>query len=237
VSTKIDDPAPALPAADLRGVPASPRARLIEKAIYAGMALTVVGTLVLLGLNATHRLRARSAGAGATAGAAELARYGEVPDFELLERSGGRFGSRELRGSLYVADFIFTSCSAQCVGLSDRMAKLQAELPQRPDVKLVSFTIDPKVDTPERLREYAERFHAQVGRWFFLTGDEAVIRKLSIEGFKLGVTAGASEAATDIDHTPRLVLVDQAGAIRGWYDANDAQALAALARDVHALLR
>jgi protein SCO1/2 len=106
-------------------------------------------------------------------------------DTTLVDQEGRevRFYSDLVHGKIVVMDFIYTRCVGPCPILSSTFAKLQARLGDRlgKDVFLLSFSVDPGYDTPERLKEYADRFRARPG-WSFLTGSranvEAVLRKL-----------------------------------------------------------
>ncbi|HEY2614678.1 MAG TPA: SCO family protein, partial [Chthoniobacterales bacterium] len=99
----------------------------------------------------------------------ELGSYGVVPNFELVNQAGQPYGSAQLAGKIWIADFIFTTCPGPCPIISTRMSELQKPL-QKTDVRLVSFTVDPETDTPEVLSSYAEKLHAESARWNFLTG-------------------------------------------------------------------
>jgi protein SCO1 len=143
-----------------------------------------------------------------------------LPDFRLVSQEGKPFGSAELRGRVWVGNFIFTTCRSICPGLTKAMHTLQqrfkdANLP----VQLVSFSVDPQDDTPAVLKTYAQRNGADLARWTFLGGAEADVRKVIVEGFKthLGRKEINSENLVDIAHAPYFVLVDGAGGIRGYY--------------------
>ncbi|MEP7015752.1 MAG: SCO family protein [Verrucomicrobiota bacterium] len=164
-----------------------------------------------------------------------VASYGAVPSFQLTNQSGQPFGSAQLAGKIWIADFIFTSCPGPCPMISTRMSELQKPLAAT-DVNLVSFTVDPEKDTPEVLRDYAERSHADPNRWNFLTGSKSAIYQLSHDGFKLAVSDGRDEAGVPV-HSTRMVLVDRHGQIRGYYEATDADAVTKLLADANHLLR
>jgi protein SCO1 len=164
-----------------------------------------------------------------------IADYGAVPEFELTNQDGRAFGSAQLRGKIWIADFIFTSCPGPCPMISSRMSELQRPL-ENSDVHLVSFSVDPKTDTPEVLRGYSERLHARAGRWDFLTGPEATLYLLIQKGFKLGVSDGADEKGTPV-HSTRAALVDRHGTIRGYYDMTAADSVTKLLADTSHLLR
>jgi protein SCO1 len=157
----------------------------------------------------------------------ELPKDSVVPSFQLIDQNGESFGSQQLLGKIWIADFVYSTCSGPCPMISSRMGELQKPL-RDTDVKLVSFSVDPRHDTPAVLREYAAKLNAQPGRWYFLTGDKDTIYRLSRDGFKLAATEG--EAAEPI-HSTRMVLVDRRGSIRGYYNATDADAVTRLLAD------
>lgn len=169
---------------------------------------------------------------------AHLARHalpndGVVPPFALVDQNGKPFGSEQLLGNIWIADFIYTTCPGPCPMISSRMSETQKPL-EDTNVKLVSFTVDPEHDTPVVLRDYAQRLNAKPGRWEFLTGDKAAIARLSRDGFKLAI--GEDEKSAPI-HSTRIILVDRHGVIRGYYDATEADAVTRLLADVAHLRR
>jgi protein SCO1/2 len=158
--------------------------------------------------------------------------YGSVPEFQLTNQDGNNFGSADLRGKIWIADFIYSTCPGPCPMISSRMSELQKPL-ERTDVHLVSFTVDPAKDTPEVLRTYSERLQAEPGRWDFLTGAQSTIYNLSRNGFKLAVS---EEKGVPI-HSTRMILVDRSGVIRGYYDAAEPDAVTKVVADTTHLLR
>ena len=164
-----------------------------------------------------------------------LESYGTVPAFQLTNQNGDSFGSAQLAGKIWIADFIYTSCPGPCPMISSRMSELQKPL-EKSDVHLVSVSVDPEKDTPAVLRDYAERLHAQPGRWDFLTGPKSAIYDLSRNGFKLGIADGSTENGEPV-HSTRMILVDRHGTIRGYYDALAADAVTKILADASHLLR
>jgi protein SCO1/2 len=161
--------------------------------------------------------------------------YGTVPAFQLVNQSGQPFGSAQLAGKIWIADFIYTTCPGPCPMISSRMSELQKPL-EKSDVHLVSFSVDPEKDTPQVLRGYAEKLQADPGRWDFLAGPKSAIYKLSHDGFKLAVSDGMDEQGIPV-HSTRMVLVDRHGEIRGYYDATEPDAVTKLLADTNHLLR
>jgi protein SCO1 len=145
-----------------------------------------------------------------------------APEFALTERSGTTVTRDDLKGKVWVASFVFTRCPGPCPQVSATMARLQKELDLKnaPDLRLVTFTVDPERDTPNELKGYANRYQADPEKWLFLTGpSEAELHKLLVDGFK--VTAQRSKSAKpgdEFDHSSRLAVVDKAGIIRGYFD-------------------
>jgi protein SCO1/2 len=161
--------------------------------------------------------------------------YGTVPAFELANQNGQPFGSAQLAGKIWIADFIYTTCPGPCPMISSRMSELQKPL-EKSDVHLVSFSVDPEKDTPQVLRGYAEKLQADPARWDFLTGPKSAIYKLSHDGFKLAVSDRGDEQGIPV-HSTRMVLVDRHGQIRGYYDATEPDAVTKLLADTNHLLR
>ncbi len=121
-----------------------------------------------------------------------LGNFGTVPDFALIERSERRVTRTSLAGLVWVTSFFYTNCPDICPLQSARMARLQRDFADQRDVRLVSISVDPEHDTPEVLRDYAQRFGADPERWLFLTGDKAAIHRLAQDGFHLSVANPAA---------------------------------------------
>jgi protein SCO1/2 len=164
-----------------------------------------------------------------------LPSYGTVPKFELVNQDAQPFGSEQLSGKIWIADFIFTTCPGPCPIISTRMSELQRPL-GKSDVHLISVSVDPEKDTPEVLRAYAGKLRMQPLRWDFLTGPRTAIYSLSKDGFKLGISDGSEEEGVPV-HSTRFVLVDRRGTIRGYYDALAPDAVTKLLADTNHLLR
>ncbi len=157
--------------------------------------------------------------------------YWQIPPFHLTAQSGQPFDSKSLAGSVWVADFIYTTCPGPCPRMSSQMRGVQTAVQSTPGVKLVSFTVDPKEDTPAVLAAYATRYHAEPGRWYFLTGAQADLQTLCRDGFKLGNVDGT------LQHSTRFVLVDRHGRVRGFYNpSEDDAAMPKLLHDIRTLV-
>jgi protein SCO1/2 len=157
----------------------------------------------------------------------ELRKIKELPAFQLTERTGDAFGLDQLKGHVWVANFFYTTCPGPCAALSARMGDVQKAVADFADVRLVSISSDPEKDTPEVLRGYAQTFQAGP-RWFFLTGKKETIYELANKGFLLSLTEDPTNPTEPITHATRLVLIDRAGTIRGYYDGTTSEGIARL---------
>ncbi len=155
-------------------------------------------------------------GAGACRPVPAADDLGPVADFSLTESGGRTVSLADLKGKVWVASFQFTRCTAGCPEVSQTMQRLQRELAGRSDVRLVTFTVDPKHDNLEKLRAYAVSYKADPERWLFLTGPEKEIDALMTKGFRLSAPQRKGETA--IDHEFRLVLVGADGHVLGYFD-------------------
>lgn len=170
----------------------------------------------------------------------ELADLGSVGSFSLTDERGQPFSEAALHGHVTLVSFLFTRCDTICPVTTLKMQRLQDKtFDAQALIKLASFSVDPAYDTPERLTEYAQRYHADPARWRFVTGPVEAVRKL-VEGPFMnsmsndGVTPSG---APDISHNGYFMLVDRGGHIRGVYDSNDINRLDELIRDARFLAR
>lgn len=160
-----------------------------------------------------------------------LPSYGVVPDFSLTDQSSRPFDSKKvLEGKVWVANFIFTTCMGPCPRMTTQFRKLRDEVQDHPDLRMVSFTIDPVRDTPEALSTYGRNFGANPNKWYFLTGEQKNLHHLSRNVFMLGDIDGS------LEHSSRFVLIDRHSRIRGFYDSSDTEAMQKLLIDLRDLL-
>jgi len=157
--------------------------------------------------------------------------FGVVPQFTLTAQDGQPFSSRALEGKIWVADFIYTTCPGPCPRMTSQMREVQDAVVKIPDVKLVSFTVDPARDTPQVLAEYAKVHGASGERWYFLTGSQPTLQMLDRDAFKLGNVDGT------LEHSTRFALVDAQSRIRGYYDSSEPDVIPRLISGIHELLR
>ena len=112
----------------------------------------------------------------------------EIEEFSFVDQEEKSFSKEDLRGKVWVADFIFTSCDDVCLPMTFNMSKLQKMLKDEgiQDVELVSFSVDPEVDQPDVLKTFGDRFDADYTNWHFLTGyKQKEIEQFARENFKI----------------------------------------------------
>lgn len=150
---------------------------------------------------------------------------GRLPRFALTDQEGRRFGSEQLRGKVYVANFFFTSCRSICPRLTRAMRSLHDRFARNEvPVHLVSFSVDPATDTPQRLRGYARENGADSTRWTFLTGPLEQVRAVVVDGFDTHLGRRRVDRTTsmvDISHAGVFAIVDGNGGIRGFYSPDE----------------
>ena len=210
-----------------------------SKARFLLLGVSVLSLGIILGTFFWLKLAPRPGLTGWDAKPLEgLSRYGTVPEFSLVERSGKVATLADLRGSIWIADFIYTTCQDTCPMQTAEMAQLQEQWKDRVGLKLVSFSVDPEKDTTAVLSRYADRYKADAQRWLFLTGAKEEISRLVQEGFRLSAVAlpGDGNVGSVIMHSPRFVLIDKHAQIRGYYDSRDPQAMQRLKNDVATLI-
>jgi len=167
---------------------------------------------------------------------ARLDKYAQVPAFTFTAQDGKKVSNEDLKGKIWVANFIFTRCKGPCPVMTSRMAELNQALSGRAGqgVELVSFTVDPEYDTPEVLKEYSGKVGADPAKWKFLTGPKAQVEQTVMQGF-LQALARDQEGAPI--HSTRFVLVDRDGWMRGFQDGNDPEVVQKLLMDIGDLMR
>ncbi len=159
-----------------------------------------------------------------------------VGEFVLVDQEGRSVSRDDLTGKVWIADFIFTNCAGPCPAMSRAMQDLRRDLADLPDLRFVSFSVDPERDTPEVLESYARSYGGPDPRWILLTGNRPVMARLATKSFlaPAGDRAVASEPDS-IMHKTWFFLVDREGAITAHYEHADAAAMERLRADVRAL--
>ena len=160
----------------------------------------------------------------------QLPKLGSIPSFEFTDSDGNLISKKELTGKVWVADFIFTTCTMACPVMTGNMNLIHKAFKNNDKVRIVSISVYPEYDTPEILKEYASRYNANTNRWHFLTGPEENVKLVIKNGFKMG------DYEDIIFHSEKFALVDQNGNIRGYYNGMNTDDIKTLKKDIRVLL-
>ncbi|MBX3184337.1 MAG: SCO family protein [Polyangiaceae bacterium] len=219
------------PRAEVRRAEA-PRAGLLTASLLSS-ALLLSSAVALTACDNTPKAAAKDL--RVDAGAEQLPELGDIGQFELTSHAGAKVTRQTLEGKVWVANFFFTRCPVVCPRLIRKAREVQVQGKQRGlSFQLVSFSVDPDNDTPAELTAYAKKHEADLSSWTFLTGDYEVVKRTSVEGFKLALE-GSADASADhfgILHGSHLVLVDTRGKIRGFYRPEEERSMEQLLTDI-----
>ncbi len=151
---------------------------------------------------------------------------GEVASFGLTNSEGEKVSLEDLRGRVWVANFMFTTCSGICPMMTRNMGMIYKDFQNDDVLRFVSISVNPENDSPEVLKRYAEKNEADPEKWIFLTGSREDIQKLAAGSFKLG------DIKEPVFHSSYFSLVDRKGRIRGYYDGTEEKAVQKLILDI-----
>lgn len=160
----------------------------------------------------------------------DLKVYKSVPEFSGLNFDGSPITGEVMKGKVWVAYFFFTSCSGPCPKMSSVASVLNDEYRSNPDFRIVSFTVDPRHDTPAVLQKYAVRYGATAAKWPFVRMSADSVSNLAVRGFM----QSASPEDPSL-HGTKFMLVDRQGNIRGFFNYEE-QGVNALRSAIDALL-
>ena len=157
--------------------------------------------------------------------------YGRIENFQLMDTDNQTFGLKNLEGKIWLADFVFTTCSGPCPILSANMRGLHQSFSADKRVAFVTISVNPEYDSSQILSAYAQRFSADTTQWHFLTGKREDIQHLAVDSFKVG------SVDQPIFHSSYFILVDAKGYIRGYYEGTDAESIKKIQGDLQVLIK
>lgn len=154
-----------------------------------------------------------------------------APDFSAMDLKGKTFGLADLKGKVWLADFVLIRCSGQCPMVTKAMTGFQKKWKAK-GLRMVSFTLDSE-GYPKELKQYAKSAEDDPACWTFLTGKGKDMSDLCQKGFRL---PDAVEAGSAFIHSSQIALVDREGRIRGYYDGMKPEEMKALDEAIAGLL-
>ena len=163
--------------------------------------------------------------------------YHQIPDWSFENQNSQIISSEQLDNKIKLVDFFFTSCPTIGPQMTLNMHKIQSILKKNclTDIELLSFTVDPIKDTSEKLLEYANSYNVDSTNWNMLTGDQATIYDLGVNGFLVPNQEDAL-APGGFLHSEKLILLDQFNRIRGYYDGTDSLNIPIIVQHIQSLL-
>lgn len=163
-----------------------------------------------------------------------ISRDHRIGDFELINQNGDSISGQDFKDKIYIADFFFTRCQTICPIMAVNMSELQEYYKDDKDLKFLSHSVTPIIDSVSVLRAYADKNGAIDGKWEITTGDKRHIYQLARKSY-FAVLDEGDGGAQDFIHTEQFVLIDKNKQIRGFYDGTDASEIDRIIKDVEIL--
>lgn len=158
-----------------------------------------------------------------------------IQDFSFVNQDGNTVTEKDFNGSVYVTDFFFTTCHTICPIMSTQMERIAEKFKGNMEVKFISHTVDPEIDTVAQLKRYAIKHNADTRQWMFVTGDKKELYEIARKSYLLNAEQGDG-GPDDFIHTQNFALIDKDKHIRGYYDGIDTTEMNQLMKDIDLLL-
>lgn len=161
-----------------------------------------------------------------------IAREHKIADFSFVNQNGKIITQKDYEGKIYVADFFFTTCGSICPIMTTNMVDVQNAFLNNPDVKILSYTVTPEIDSVPVLKKYALKKGVIDSKWNLVTGDKKDIYTMARKSY-LAVKLGKPSELYDMVHTENFVLVDAEKRVRGFYDGTKKEEVKRLIDDIN----
>lgn len=162
--------------------------------------------------------------------------YYTTPEFNLTNQLSKKVSSKEFEGKIQIVDFFFTSCPTICPKMTNHLKSVEEAFLKEDKVEIISFSIDPENDTPERLLEYSKLHDIKAEKWTLLTGCKDIIFELA-KDYKVRAFDDSNERELNLIHDGTFVLVDGRQRIRGYYNGLEGEDTERLINDIKILLK
>lgn len=161
--------------------------------------------------------------------------YFSIPPFEVTNQDGETVTNESLKGNIYVSEFFFTSCPTICPIMTGQLMRVHEKFKNEERLKIVSFTLDPDYDTPEKLKDHAKRLGINTNQWWFLNDKKSETYELAQKGYFVTALEDSAEPG-GIVHSGKVSLIDGDGHIRAYYDGTVEADVNVLINDIATLL-
>jgi protein SCO1 len=161
-------------------------------------------------------------------------KYHKIADFSLINQNGETITQDDYKDKIYVADFFFTTCQTICPVMTKNMHEVQKAFIADNEVKMLSHTVTPEIDTVAQLKRYAQEKGVNASKWNLVTGDKKQIYELARKSY-LAVKDDGDGGPFDMIHTENFMLIDKERQIRGYYDGTNPKEIERLIEDIKTL--
>lgn len=162
-----------------------------------------------------------------------------IGNFSFTNQDGINVTESDIAGKVFVAEYFFSTCKSICPIMNQQMQRVQKKFNGNDALKILSFTVDPLIDNPKTLKNYAIAHGYEKGQWHFLTGSKSALYSLARKSFfvlKPAEAENIGDAGSDFIHTNNFVLIDKQRRIRGYYDGTNFEEIDKLIVDIERLL-
>jgi len=159
-----------------------------------------------------------------------------ILDFDLVNHLGDTVTLADVEGQILEAHAFFPRCATMCPSMTQNPPRIHDRLDPEMPVRILSHSVTPQADSVSVLNRYAEKHGANPDLWWFLTGEKKEIYKLARQSYFFFFFEGDG-GFQDFVHTENIVLVDDKGRLRGFYDGTDSKAMSLLFRDLQFLIK
>jgi len=160
--------------------------------------------------------------------------YHTIPEFSFINQEGQEVTLATFEDKIYVVDFFFVSCPTICPVVKAQMLRVLEAYQDEDRLVFLSHTIDPKRDTVERLKKYADNLGVGAPKWHFVTGDKEKLHGIASSYFSIAYEDATAPGG--FDHSGRLILIDQNKRIRSYCDGTDPKSVDQFIKDIGILL-
>jgi len=157
----------------------------------------------------------------------------EIPNFSFTNQFGNIVSHEDVQNKVYVANFFFTSCPSICIDLTNNLKIVQNAFDN--EILILSHSVDPQIDTVERLMKYQKINEINGSNWFLLRGNIDEIIKMAQLGY-FAIASIDNHVENSLIHTENIVLVDDQQRIRGVYNGTSELEMSYLIDDIKRLL-
>lgn len=158
--------------------------------------------------------------------------FHQIPDFLAINQDNKTISGADFSNKILVVDFFFTRCPGICPKMTSQLTRVQEIFKNKPDVQIVSFTVDTDFDNPDVLKKYADKYSIDASVWTLAkTKTKLDVFNLGFYGFKI-----PSDTVDKFLHSEKIILVDKEKHIRGFYTGTDKKDIDRLTTEIGVLL-